>query len=317
MANWSNPTVTSNYTDVIADFKSRDDDLATMFDGAGFSNIPVDTIRWNSSNNRFEKWSGTVWNNLTSQYAIDVATLGGLASSAFLRKTPAGDQTITAGKLTLDIGSATPLDLKGGGADHLYLQLFADAAAQTTRSARIGYFGAGVEDLSFINEYASGGLIFGVNGTPTITVNNSADITVGDGVTSSNLTLVDGRISITQPAPGVQGGYFYSNIANRTVPLVEIINDNATGSGVALKVRQDQGAVALDVAGNTSLFAASTVSYASIRLPHGDTPSTPIDGDYWTTTLGFFVHINGVTVGPLIDAGLVPPATDSMLLMGG
>ena len=34
---------------------------------------------------------------------------------------------------------------------------------------------------------------------------------------------------------------FYSNIATRTQPLVEVVNDNATGTGVALSVTSDQG----------------------------------------------------------------------------
>ena len=44
---------------------------------------------------------------------------------------------------------------------------------------------------------------------------------------------------------------------------------------------------------------ASTTSLASMRLPHGSAPSSPVNGDMWTTTAGLFVRINGVTVGPL------------------
>lgn len=44
---------------------------------------------------------------------------------------------------------------------------------------------------------------------------------------------------------------------------------------------------------------ATTASAASINLPHGTAPSSPVDGDMWTTTAGLFVRINGSTVGPL------------------
>jgi hypothetical protein len=44
---------------------------------------------------------------------------------------------------------------------------------------------------------------------------------------------------------------------------------------------------------------ASTTSLPSLRLPHGTAPSSPTNGDMWTTTAGLFVRINGVTVGPL------------------
>lgn len=45
--------------------------------------------------------------------------------------------------------------------------------------------------------------------------------------------------------------------------------------------------------------AASTTTRASIKLPHGAAPTSPVDGDMWTTTAGLYVRINGVTVGPL------------------
>jgi hypothetical protein len=36
-----------------------------------------------------------------------------------------------------------------------------------------------------------------------------------------------------------------------------------------------------------------------LRIPHGSAPTSPVDGDMWTTTSGLFVRVNGVTVGPL------------------
>lgn len=40
---------------------------------------------------------------------------------------------------------------------------------------------------------------------------------------------------------------------------------------------------------------ASTATVASLRLPHGTAPTSPVDGDEWTTTAGKFVRINGTT----------------------
>lgn len=40
---------------------------------------------------------------------------------------------------------------------------------------------------------------------------------------------------------------------------------------------------------------ASTTSTAGLNLPHGAAPSSPVNGDMWTTTAGLFVRINGVT----------------------
>jgi hypothetical protein len=44
---------------------------------------------------------------------------------------------------------------------------------------------------------------------------------------------------------------------------------------------------------------AATTSNASIRLPHGTAPTSPQNGDMWTTSAGLFVRINGATIGPL------------------
>lgn len=47
-------------------------------------------------------------------------------------------------------------------------------------------------------------------------------------------------------------------------------------------------------------LAAGTTGVSSLRIPHGSAPTSPVDGDMWTTAAGgLFVRINGVTVGPL------------------
>lgn len=44
---------------------------------------------------------------------------------------------------------------------------------------------------------------------------------------------------------------------------------------------------------------ASDSARATFRIPHGTAPTSPQDGDIWTTTAGLFVRINGSTIGPL------------------
>ena len=41
--------------------------------------------------------------------------------------------------------------------------------------------------------------------------------------------------------------------------------------------------------------AASTATTAGLNLPHGTAPTTPVNGDVWTTTSGLLARINGVT----------------------
>ena len=45
----------------------------------------------------------------------------------------------------------------------------------------------------------------------------------------------------------------------------------------------------------TLRLPASTATKAPLRIPHGVAPTSPVDGDMWTTSAGLFVRIGGVT----------------------
>jgi hypothetical protein len=51
------------------------------------------------------------------------------------------------------------------------------------------------------------------------------------------------------------------------------------------------------------ITAASASGGAGLRLPHGTDPTSPTNGDVWTTTAGMYVRISGTTVGPLGTGG--------------
>lgn len=95
-ANWSNPTLTSTYTNFVSEVKNRDEDLALQFDGTTSTNIPTNTIRWDSSANRWKKWNGTTWVELTTTYALTgLSTTGNASVGGTLSVT--GAVTLTAG----------------------------------------------------------------------------------------------------------------------------------------------------------------------------------------------------------------------------
>jgi hypothetical protein len=50
------------------------------------------------------------------------------------------------------------------------------------------------------------------------------------------------------------------------------------------------------------LTLASTTGGAGLRLPPGAAPTSPTNGDVWTTTAGMYARINGTTVGPFASA---------------
>lgn len=64
----------------------------------------------------------------------------------------------------------------------------------------------------------------------------------------------------------------------------------------------------LTVEGSTIISPAATTSFASLRIPHGTAPSTPTNGDLWTTTSGLFARINGSTIGPFGSTSAATPS---------
>jgi hypothetical protein len=60
-----------------------------------------------------------------------------------------------------------------------------------------------------------------------------------------------------------------------------------------------------------ALTAVSATGGAGLRLPHGAAPTSPNNGDMWTTTAGLYARINGSTIGPFVTSvsGMTNPLT--------
>jgi hypothetical protein len=85
------------------------------------------------------------------------------------------------------------------------------------------------------------------------------------------------------------------------------INSNSTGA--ALFIEQagtgniltlhdqatDTNFVAIDANGKVNTIPSEATNGAGFNVPHGAAPTTPVNGDVWTTTSGLFARINGGT----------------------
>lgn len=86
-----------------------------------------------------------------------------------------------------------------------------------------------------------------------------------------------------------------SNYVTITPSAVGLITFDAVGSGAAFSFSDNVG-IGISVAPTALCHTgASTTARASLCLPHGTAPSSPVNGDMWTTTAGLFTRINGVT----------------------
>jgi hypothetical protein len=108
---------------------------------------------------------------------------------------------------------------------------------------------------------------------------------------SSQQLTVNGTLNATYPLVGADTTDSSSTVTGAF--------KTAGGMGIAKTLYVGTGA---NIAGGKTTLAATTTGYASLNLPHGTAPSAPVDGDFWTTTAGAYVRVNGVTVGPLASS---------------
>jgi hypothetical protein len=113
-SNWSLPTNTTLYSEVLTRLKERDDDLARGLDPSTSStpsSIVTDAIRWNTTNNRWEKYNGSVWNILTSSYAINISgTASNVTGIVAIANGGTGATTASAARTALGLGTLSTLN---------------------------------------------------------------------------------------------------------------------------------------------------------------------------------------------------------------
>jgi hypothetical protein len=87
----------------------------------------------------------------------------------------------------------------------------------------------------------------------------------------------------------------------------------------AITRQLNEGLTFVPIAGGTMTGPLVTVASASgaagLNIPHGTAPSSPNNGDVWTTTAGLFARINGATVqygpGKLVKRSRTTVATST------
>lgn len=97
-----------------------------------------------------------------------------------------------------------------------------------------------------------------------------------------------------------------ANIPAGGFKITGLANGSASTDSCAYGQLTSTVANYLPLAGGTMTGALVTLASASggagVNLPHGAAPTSPVNGDVWTTTGGLYARINGVTKGPFLDA---------------
>lgn len=196
MANWSNPTLTSLYTDFLTEVKARDVDLALQFDGTTSSNLTTGTIRWDGSAGRWKKWSGSAWDELASTYALTGLSTTGNASI--------GGTFAVTGATTLATATATTPSTSDNNTNiattaFVKAQGYAPLASPTFTGTVTIPGGASIS--GYLTTATAGSTYAPLTGT-------GASGTWGISVTGSAASLTTGRtISLTGDATGTSGSF--------------------------------------------------------------------------------------------------------------
>lgn len=102
MADWTKPTITDLYVDVLNYLAAKDSDSATLFLTTP-SNQPIGSIRFDRVSSSFQEWDGSVWQNKV------ISVSGGGTGS----NTPAGGAA-NLGLGTMSLQNAISVAITGG-----------------------------------------------------------------------------------------------------------------------------------------------------------------------------------------------------------
>jgi len=83
-------------------------------------------------------------------------------------------------------------------------------------------------------------------------------------------------------------------IYNSAAGHISILNDATSGLIRFAAGGASAAQVQIETTGKLTTLTPTT-SAASVRLPHGTAPTSPVDGDMWTTSAGAYIRVNGVT----------------------
>jgi hypothetical protein len=171
------------------------------------------------------------------------------------------------------------------------------------------------------NTYLNNARVYGVYGIATFTSTSTAGAQLLNELTglysapSASVTSASGANSILS-VYGINvapGGFTASGGTALTIGSYYGLYLGApTLSGTV--ITNNYGIYQADAAATNSFLglvitSASTASRAGLRIVHGVAPSAPTDGDFWSTTVGWFARTNGVS--QRVSTGLGVPAAEA------
>ena len=282
MANWANPVLTSTYTNFMNELKDRDTDLALQFDGTTSTSLTVGTIRWDSTANRWKKWNGSSWAELTATYALTAlsttgnATIGGILSvtgttdlAAATATTPVTADNSTAVATTAWVRNQNYAALSGPAFTGTPTAPTAALSTNTTQLATTAFVNAEIANdaPTKTGTGASGTWAIAITGNAAtattlatartingVSFNGSANINVPDLRDSNGVVLIDGT--------GVTSAVNYVSLTNAATAGTVTLATAGSDANIPLQITtKGAGAITIATAGGNIALRPSAGAF--------------------------------------------------------
>jgi hypothetical protein len=149
----------------------------------------------------------------------------------------------------------------------------------------------------------------GISASPSngqLLIGNGSGFSLNTLIAGSNVTITNASGSVTIAAvsdslpsqTGNNGKFLTTNGTDASWKLLGISDVTNLQTELNSKISASGGTFTGPV-----VFAAASASATSITIPQGTAPTSASNGDIWTTSEGLYVHIEGVTVGPIGAGG--------------
>jgi hypothetical protein len=231
----------------------------------------------------------------TSAAASTYAALSGATDlGTYTWSAPMSSNSVQVNSTSISLNGSSSITLGSTG-----VITFGDTTQQTTAYPGSSGFLLKADNLSGLASTSTARTNLGLGTMATETAADYSTTTVANGLyyplssnPSSYLVAADIAGKANSANAALTGNV---TITTNSTGAALFIEQSGTGNILTLHDQaSDTTFVAIDQNGKINTIPSTTAN-AGFNLPHGSGPTSPVNGDIWTTTSGFFARVNGGT----------------------